>query len=414
MKILLFLISLVTALNARDLKYSDPLNIISVDSGHSTTSVVHATSGDVAFKKDASFEGTGTFTMGLDVTNDTGLKLYNTNDANGVLISHATNPGPEYTRRFPPNQCADGEIEVYRTAAQGHVCEAQSGGGGGAEGREGCNPSRLSLTQIRIGPCALVVNGTAVATATGTDITLEPALQSATAVFYIYAEDGSSGSTLNATTVSEAPDSNGLRPGTNDKIIGRGYNRGESIWGIDEYSLDRHDGGAFIARETGWIDGGGVSFDATTTAPTKPSSPETDTFKWKRKGSNMIVQQKLFSSSATGGANGSGDYLILLTGEHFIDSSNTTFYATTEGTGGYIMQGSHVGVGEFSWGGIRFANTFIVPYSSTSVRAFVRAYTDNTGGFQNMGAYGSGFGVFVSANQSFSADFSVPILGWGD
>jgi hypothetical protein len=63
---------------------------------------------------------------------------------------------------------------------------------------------------------------------------------------------------------------------------------------------------------TEWVDAGPITITATTTSPTKATTKEQDNVRWRQVGDSYEVEYRYNAASATGAANGSGDYVFSL------------------------------------------------------------------------------------------------------
>jgi hypothetical protein len=62
--------------------------------------------------------------------------------------------------------------------------------------------------------------------------------------------------------------------------------------------------------ETDWVDDGAIVINATTTGPTKPTTPDMDKCYWRRSGNRVFARYVFQVSSAAGSAAGTGNYLV--------------------------------------------------------------------------------------------------------
>jgi len=63
---------------------------------------------------------------------------------------------------------------------------------------------------------------------------------------------------------------------------------------------------------TDWVDTGPITITATTTNPTKATTKQQDSVRWRQVGDSYEVEYRYNAASATGAANGSGDYVFSL------------------------------------------------------------------------------------------------------
>jgi hypothetical protein len=161
--------------------------------------------------------------------------------------------------------------------------------------------------------------------------------------------------------------------------------------------------------DTEWVNDGATIITATTTNPTKGTTPAVDRSIWRRNGKTMSVQLT-FKNGGTGSATGSGDYLFTIpqSANISIDTTLLTPYTTIEGGGAFASVGSSLGSASAFDGG-NFGVGFTVLYNSTKFRIF---YMDgfNTG-FNGTGCVGSGKGGMQS-DAAYVASYAVPIAIW--
>ena len=157
------------------------------------------------------------------------------------------------------------------------------------------------------------------------------------------------------------------------------------------------------------VNAGTITVGATTTAPTKATTPQVDSVTYVKDGKYADITYRYSANPATGGAAGNGTYLFSLPANLSVDSTllPNTGGVTTEGTlsGGaysvpasvtfYTASGPAAG---FTW--------YVTMYSTTQF--FIK--------YQQAGAAGNGF--VGSANFPFSQvigfmiNIRVPIQGW--
>ena len=142
-----------------------------------------------------------------------------------------------------------------------------------------------------------------------------------------------------------------------------------------------------------------MTIGATTTAPTKATTPNIDKAYWRRNGTNMEITWSYHSSTGTGQAVGSGTYLFNLPSGYSIDS-NKINVGTTAMTGvcGVLSHASDTD----PLAGHVFA------YSSTQLVGYV----GDEGSSYN--PVSSSFAALVSSTaRTYSLQASIPIAGWG-
>jgi hypothetical protein len=150
---------------------------------------------------------------------------------------------------------------------------------------------------------------------------------------------------------------------------------------------------AIITTCTNWTDAGAMTIGATTTPPTKGTTT-VDKVYWRRVGDSMEVRLDYRQGAA--GAAGSGSYLITIPGGYSIDSGKVTFNTTLADSIGAI------GLAIFGVPSVSNGIGSVIAYDATRVGIQI----------QTLGAFGSSFKPLSTANQTFSAVFTVPIVGW--
>lgn len=151
----------------------------------------------------------------------------------------------------------------------------------------------------------------------------------------------------------------------------------------------------------------GITIEATTTDPVKPSNMEVDEIQYSQKG-DLGFFKYIFRTDSTvvGANNGSGDYLFTLPNNLEFDSSKVAFYTVTPmnandgawrtyGTGGLTLDGNSHG-----------QQIGIVPYDATRFRILI----SNNAATAN--AINSGFYQVALANMGWTVEFKIPIEGW--
>ncbi len=165
---------------------------------------------------------------------------------------------------------------------------------------------------------------------------------------------------------------------------------------------------------TEWTtDSNGVQISATTTAPTKATSPNLDKARWTRvSGSgNAKVRLEYFDADGTGAAAGSGDYLFKMPSGLKIDTTKLTVWTDVEGAGNYQSKGTVIGTFQGNWAGIRNAIGTVFAYDADYVRVAILMW-DGTPALQGTGVLSSGLNPINTHGHSLFLDFEVPILGW--
>lgn len=154
-----------------------------------------------------------------------------------------------------------------------------------------------------------------------------------------------------------------------------------------------------------WTDAGTMTVTGTTTNPTKSSAATEDKVKWRRDGTDAIINYAYRAVTATAAGAGSGDYLFALPTNLTIDTALITAYTTVLGNTTQWKPSNVVGYGIGS-GNTDAGHYHISVYDTTKVRAFfvsasaqsVVCHTSN----QNMNI----------ANLSYNFEIRVPISTW--
>lgn len=135
---------------------------------------------------------------------------------------------------------------------------------------------------------------------------------------------------------------------------------------------------------------------ATTSNPTKATTPDIDIATWYRNGKYMHIQYNYRQSNNTGAAAGSGTYLWSLPGGYAID----TAYLETAANFGSNTVGASSGYATAVGAGYAYA------YNSTNIGLILTNETSS-------GAVTSSFYAITNATARYSFDVVIPIVGWG-
>lgn len=103
---------------------------------------------------------------------------------------------------------------------------------------QGCGLSYSDANTISVGRCIATVNGFSIKTTTSTNVTWGCSgcsSENPSTLYYVYIKTGSTGTTLNLSISTSAPNSDGYN-GSGDKVIGKFINNSSSA--IDEYSVE--------------------------------------------------------------------------------------------------------------------------------------------------------------------------------
>ena len=155
-----------------------------------------------------------------------------------------------------------------------------------------------------------------------------------------------------------------------------------------------------------WENAGTITFDGTTTAPTKGTT-STDILWLRRVGGNLEGRIEYVQSGA--GVAGSGDYLITLPSGYAIDTAKLTADATVEGNGAYNISNK---VGSASWGNTTAnVNGHVYVANSTQLK-FAGTWSGTGTNGNDIGVWNPSFFSLSDSGIFMSATFSVPITGW--
>lgn len=155
------------------------------------------------------------------------------------------------------------------------------------------------------------------------------------------------------------------------------------------------------------ISGGTVTFDAVTTAPTKPNTVDTDIVSYHREGEFAVISYYYQADSGTGGTTGSGDYIIRLPSTLTMNTSHPSYVAST----GSALDdpGAVVGLGSQTGASLE-RDIAAVIYDSTGVRLIGEDSTTNPVVKAFLGTQSS---TRLNANNILYAfTIKVPISGW--
>jgi len=161
-------------------------------------------------------------------------------------------------------------------------------------------------------------------------------------------------------------------------------------------------------KSEGWRSNGIVVMDATTSAPTKPSSMTTDTIMYNiirsQTGDLAEIEMILQWAGAGGSAAGSGDYLFGMPAGLKIDGTKLAFYTPLEAGAGGFVSTNIVGFGIFNQAATAL-DTKVIAFDADNVRLFINAEASGSNG-----AIASSHAPFTTANQGYYLRFTVPIL----
>lgn len=268
--------------------------------------------------------------------------------------------------------------------------------------KDGCEVTRSDAATLNIAPCRLAVDGEWVNTVTNTTVTwgcTGCSAEVATSTYYVYAKDGSTGTTLTPLILTTAPTDSHGEDGSNNKVLARFFNNGSGD--IDQYSIDQWTINKFIPQSTGWINAGAVTITATTTAPTKGTTSYDAAF-WRRVGNSM---EWVWHFNQTGaGSAGSGTYLHHLPSGFAMD---TDVFRTNSASASNIDSGIGICYSAQS----STVTGFYGPIQPYDHNRFIVSREDNAG---THGAIGSGVFQLSNANQLRNCHMTIPIKGWGN
>ena len=93
--------------------------------------------------------------------------------------------------------------------------------------KDGCKVTKLDAGSLEVGECRLAVDGEWVSTATTATVSMgcgDCSVETASSTFYVYAKDGSTGTTLNLFISDTAPTDSFGEDGSNNKVLARIFN----------------------------------------------------------------------------------------------------------------------------------------------------------------------------------------------
>ena len=271
----------------------------------------------------------------------------------------------------------------------------------------GCKVSKSNDSTISVSACYLGVNGalveTSVATTTSFGCT-NCSAEVAETKYYVYAADGSTGSTLTLLILTTAPNENGY-DGSNNRVLGKFYNN--HLSNIETYSIDQWAVNDFQPQLTDWSNYGTISITGTTTNPTK-GTIVVDEHYWRRDG-EFIHGRIKYQQSGGSPAAGSGDYLFAIANPDTlkIDDAKVTMYTTLESSGNW--DATEWG-GACSWtqqAGFSPLIGMAVPYDNTHFRCGITSLA--VANYMSSAATNGGY---WGANLHMTAEYRFPIKGW--
>lgn len=262
--------------------------------------------------------------------------------------------------------------------------------------QRGCAVEYDSVSAVNVDDCVLTIGGSSISTTSATNVAFgcgSCSAETSSTFYYVYALTTSTGSTLNLTISTTAPDSNGL-DGSGNIVLGRFYNNASS--NIDQYSIDQFKVNGFVAQSTDWINAGAITIGATTTPPTKATTVDVDFFRWKRNGRYMDAHYQYYAASSAGAAAGSGMYLWDILSGYLMDSWVTFDTALTNLTFGTRI------------GHCQFATAAAISVGGAY------AYDNNTFilSSESGGRIDSASFSLSNNGQMYNCVFKIPIIGW--
>lgn len=260
--------------------------------------------------------------------------------------------------------------------------------------KDGCTCSKSDANTMSVDKCIIGVDDSLVETTIATTVAFgctSCSTDAARTTHYVYAANGSTGTTLNLLILDVAPNNNGYDSSDN-RVLCRFYNDKNSA--IDSMSIDLWKQGSFgfggSEGGTDFTDFGVMTFTGTTTDPTK-GDMGVDRVLVRRIGGSAEILYQLDQSSTGGVAAGSGDYILDLPGSLEYDATDVTFYTTVEGgSSAWVIEGVSFGNVILVDGTNNPGQGTTVPYDANSFRMFV----DDIG---SAGAMGSGYKTFTTA-----------------
>lgn len=269
--------------------------------------------------------------------------------------------------------------------------------------QQGCKVTYSNASTVLIDKCIASVNGEFIRTTTTTSASFGCAncsSETSSTLYYLYIKDGSTGTTITPLILTSAPNNDGY-DASNNKVLARFYNN--SSGDIDQYSIDQWHLNKFIPQDTGWINDGAIKITAATVNPSKGSVVNYDFQKWRRDGSEMIVEGVYNQESGSGGGNGSGIYYVRLPNAANIkvDTSHYPSFSTANMTTIPVI------------GEVALCNTSGTIYGGNVSLASASLVKFSGGNETITNWWGSSFFELTSGIRN-SWKYSVRIEGWSD
>ena len=158
--------------------------------------------------------------------------------------------------------------------------------------KSGCKTVFSSVSTMNVEKCSAGINDAFVTTTINTSVTWGCggcASEASGTVFYVYALDTSSGSTLNLTFSTTVPNSDGY-DASNNRVLGRFFNNASSD--IDQFSIDQWTENRFIPSNTDWI--------AYTVVTAGLGTLSEASLVWRREGSELLIRGRITTGTVTG------------------------------------------------------------------------------------------------------------------
>lgn len=154
---------------------------------------------------------------------------------------------------------------------------------------------------------------------------------------------------------------------------------------------------------------GSISVEATTSNPTKSTTPTIDEYILSRRGEKAVININYYASSTTGSSAGSGDYIFKMPSGYKIKPDNINFYSTVEGTGNYEIRGA-TAVGTFiasNSAGSEPIQGIVIPYNEDGFRLFAQRAAS-----ASAAVVGNSYFALNDTGIQYSINIEVPIKGW--
>lgn len=224
--------------------------------------------------------------------------------------------------------------------------------------KDGCEVTWSDNATLLIGPCRLAVDGEWVNTTTSTSVTwgcTDCASEVNTSVFYLYAKDGSTGTTLTPLISSTAPTDNHGEDGSNNKALAKFYNNGSG--NIENTSIMQWNENGFRSKRSAgfWAS---LTWQATTNCQWtfNPSTSfgdfpaDTDCDDKPRLGEGIYLESVLSAGNSDGQTPimevsymPAGHYVMIISGELQGGNNDDVAFRIYDGSNAWSSTGFNVG-----------------------------------------------------------------------